>query len=137
MSNLTKKELIARIEELEKRLMSEKDTLPSLIDTEIKNGKDQILSMITDNVTDLIAILDLKGRRLYNSKSYATILGDPEKLKGTDSFREIHQEDQEKVKKIFEDTVKTGLGQRAEYRMISENGDIRFIESQGKNELIT
>jgi PAS domain S-box-containing protein len=128
---MTKQELIERIEELEKKLGVSKGSSLSSIGKEITNGKDQILSMITDNVSDLIAILDLKGRRLYNSKSYSTILGDPEKLKGTDSFREIHPDDREKVKRIFKETVKTGIGQRAEYRMVSENGDIRLIESQG------
>jgi len=131
LKNKTKQELIAQIEELENKLKSKSESGAGSINSEIINGKDQILQMITDNVSDLIAILDLNGRRLYNSKSYKNILGDPEKLKGTDSFLEIHADDREKIKKVFENTVKSGTGQRAEYRMISENGDIRFIESQG------
>jgi len=41
----------------------------------------------------MIAVLDLEGRRIYNSPSYASILGDPESLKGTDGFQEIHPDD--------------------------------------------
>lgn len=131
MINKTKRELISRIEDLEKQLEARSGFSTSGSNLEIVNEKNQILQMITENVSDLIAILDLKGRRVYNSKSYANILGDPEKLKGTDSFREIHPDDKEKIKSIFDNTIKSGSGQRAEYRMISENGDIRFIESQG------
>ncbi len=127
----SKQELIKRIEELEEQLKSTKSIGKSGSVSDISAEKDQVLQMITDNASGLIAILDLKGRRLYNSKSYTRILGDPEKLKGTDSFREIHPDDLDKIKKVFEDTVKSGNGQRAEYRMISEDGDIRYIESQG------
>src|SRR5262245_47329903 len=52
--------------------------------------RDEMLHLITDNVSDLVALVDLNGRRLYNSPSYAPILGDPENLRGSDSFMEIH-----------------------------------------------
>ncbi|MBI1806986.1 MAG: PAS domain S-box protein [Ignavibacteria bacterium] len=87
--------------------------------------------LITENVADLIAVLDLEGKRLYNSPSYKDVLDDPEKLRGTDSFQEIHSEDREKIKHIFHETVKTGIGQRAEYRFVKKDGTIRYIESQG------
>ena len=131
VKNKSKHELIKKIEELEEQLKSEISINKSGFASEISGEKDQVLQMITDNVSDLIAILDLEGRRLYNSKSYTNILGDPEKLRGTDSFREIHPDDLDKIKKVFQDTVKTGIGQRADYRMISEDGDVRYIESQG------
>jgi PAS domain S-box-containing protein len=131
VKNKSKKELLDQISELEKQIEKVSGQKKSQVENNFTNGKDQILQMITDNVSDLIAILDLKGRRVYNSKSYKNILGEPEALKGTDSFREIHPDDRDKIKHIFEETVKTGIGQRAEFRMISENGDVRLIESQG------
>ncbi|MDP2209558.1 MAG: CHASE3 domain-containing protein [Bacteroidota bacterium] len=87
--------------------------------------------LISENVADLIAVLDLEGRRVYSSPSYKNILGDPEALRGTDSFREIHPEDREKIKSIFQETIKTGIGQRAEYRFFKPDGKIVYIESQG------
>jgi PAS domain S-box-containing protein len=89
------------------------------------------LSFILNNISDLVAVLDLKGRRVYNSPSYKETLNDPKKLKGTDSFSEIHPEDREKIKKIFFETVKTGIGKRTEYRFLRKDGSIRYIESQG------
>ena len=92
---------------------------------------EQQFRLISENVADLIAVLDLNGKRLYNSPSYGPILGDPRSLRGTDSFQEIHPEDREKIKRIFQETVKTGIGQRAEYRFLLKDGSIRSIESQG------
>jgi PAS domain S-box-containing protein len=127
----TKNELLKEISELRQELVILDKKKNRSSDQKMPDDKDQIFQMITENVSDLIAILDLDGKRVYNSKSYKSILGDPARLKGTDSFREVYPEDQEKIKRVFEETVKTGIGQRAEYRMNSEDGSIRTIESQG------
>jgi len=95
---------------------------------ELRNSQ-EIFRLITENVDDLIAVLDLDGRRLYNSPSYKAILGDPDSLKGGDSFQEIHPEDREKIKQIFLETVATGTSQRAEFRFIGKDGSLRHIES--------
>ena len=123
----TKARLIEELKELRKSQPVKK----SGIDSDCSDNKDQILRMITDNVSDLSAILDLNGKRLFNSSSYKNLFGDPAKLKGTDSFREIHPDDREKIKNVFEETVKTGIGQISEYRFVLEDGSVRHIESQG------
>jgi len=87
--------------------------------------------LIAENMGDLVAVLDLDGRRLYNSPSYRALLGAPEALKGTDSFVEIHAEDRDGVRAAFMDTVRTGVGHRANFRFVLPNGDIRDMESQG------
>lgn len=87
--------------------------------------------LISENVADLIAVLDLEGRRLYNSPSYRELLGDPAQLKGTSSFEEIHPEDRDRIRQIFAETVRTGIGQRTEYRFLLPDGTVRFVESQG------
>ncbi len=86
---------------------------------------------ITENVADLIVVLDTAGRRLYNNPAYKTVLGDPASLRGTMSFDDIHPADRERVRAIFLETVKTGIGQRAEYRFLLSDGSVRYIESQG------
>jgi len=86
---------------------------------------------ITENVADLIAVLDPQGRRIYNNPAYRLILGEGAELEGTDAFTEIFPEDRERVRQIFQETVRTGTGQRTEYRLIGQDGGVRFIESQG------
>ncbi len=92
---------------------------------------DGILRLLLANIDDLVAVIDLEGRRVYNSPSYGKIFGDAQKLQGTDSFNEIHPEDREGIRQLFRETVRTGKGQRAEYRFLLPDGTIRYIESQG------
>jgi two-component system cell cycle sensor histidine kinase/response regulator CckA len=97
----------------------------------ISEKTENILHMILANVEDLIAVVDLNGKRLYNSPSYARILGDKERLRGSDSFAEIHPDDRPMVKQVFRETVQTGRGRRIEYRFAVPGRPIRYIESQG------
>jgi len=92
---------------------------------------EEFFRLISENVSDLIAVIDRDGRRLYNSPSYQNLLGDPARLVGTDSFEEIYPEDRASVKNIFQETLRTGIGRRAEYRLIRKDGSVRYIESQG------
>src|SRR5262245_33197902 len=90
----------------------------------------QTLGMVLDSMSDLVAMLDTDGKRLYNSPSYAKVFGDV-LLEGTDSFREIHPEDRERVRRVFRETVEKGVGQRTQYRFQLMDGSVRHIESQG------
>jgi len=92
---------------------------------------EEMFRLITNNVADLIAILDLKGKRIYNSRSYQQLFGDSAGLRGTESFAEIHPDDRIRIKEIFEQTVASGVGQRAEFRFVLADGSLRYIESQG------
>jgi PAS domain S-box-containing protein len=87
--------------------------------------------LIMENLADLVAVLDLNGCRLYNSPSYQGILGDPDKLRGSSSFDQVHPEDRAQVEQAFQVTVRTGIGQRLEYRLVDQDGHARHIESQG------
>src|SRR5258705_690171 len=88
------------------------------------------LGLVLDNMSDLVAMLDTDGRRLYNSPSYKAVFGDQD-LEGTDSFRDIHPADRERVQRVFRETVASGVGQRSQYRFLLKDGAIRHIESQG------
>ena len=84
-----------------------------------------------ENVEDLIAVLDIEGRRIYNNAAYRRLFGVPEALYGTDSFRSVHQEDRDRIKRIFFETIRTGVAQRAEYRFVTHDGMVRIVESLG------
>jgi PAS domain S-box-containing protein len=90
-----------------------------------------LLPLIVRNARDLIAFLDVEGRRIYNSPSYAPLLGDPDTLVGSDSFADIHAEDRERVRAVFRDTVRSGSGYRVEYRLVARDGTTRVVQSEG------
>jgi len=92
---------------------------------------EELFRLISEHVGDMVAVVDRDGRRLYNSPSYKPTLGDPTRLAGSDSFQEIHPDDRERIRRIFQDTIRTGMGQRAEYRMVLADGSVREIESLG------
>ncbi|MBI4350330.1 MAG: response regulator [Elusimicrobia bacterium] len=91
---------------------------------------DKYFRLIAENLTDMIALVDTTGRRLYCTPNYS-FLGDPEILAGTDSFNNIHPEDKERIKSIFFNTVSTGVGQSTQYRLVLQDGSVRHIQSQG------
>src|SRR5665811_1699635 len=82
------------------------------------------LSTIADGVGDFISVLDLNGRRLYNSQSYGRIFGDPAPLCNSDCFAEIHPDDRERIKGLFNETIATGNGRLAEFRFVLPDGHI-------------
>ena len=92
---------------------------------------ERLLHLILANIDDLIAVLDLNGRRLYNSPSYEAIFGARNRLRGTDSFEEVHPDDRAMVKNIFRKTIETGVGSRIVYRLRGKDESVRYIESQG------
>jgi PAS domain S-box-containing protein len=87
--------------------------------------------LIGESASDMIALLDPQGRYVYLSPSNAEFFDDYEGLIGTSAFSKIHANDRERIQGIFLDTVRTGTGMRAEFRLVLSNGDMRYIESQG------
>ena len=100
------------------------------VETALRNQK-EFFHLIAENMDDFIAVLDLEGRRLYNSPSCRRFLDAQRDLQGSDSFAEIHQDDREHVKQVFRETVHTGMGQQIHYRMVMADGAIRDMESRG------
>ncbi|MBP1678900.1 MAG: histidine kinase [Bacteroidetes bacterium] len=98
-------------------------------------GSDPVLSSLFSALItatpDLIAFVDVDGKRLYNNPAYSGVLEDPDILQGTDSFLDIHPDDRELVKRVFLDSLRTGGGKRIEYRLLDLHGNTRTIESQG------
>ncbi len=101
------------------------------LDKETLREQAQFFRMITDNIDDLVAVLDLQGRRLYNSPSYGKLFGDPDNMLHSDSFAEVHPDDREHVRQVFLDTVNTGIGQRIEFRFTLPDQSVHFMESRG------
>jgi diguanylate cyclase (GGDEF)-like protein/PAS domain S-box-containing protein len=92
----------------------------------------ELFRAIVENVGDLVAVLDTEGRRVYNSPSYRPLFNERDIRRGSNSFAEIHPEDRERIRAIFQRTVDTGIGECAEFRFVLKDGSIRFMESDGR-----
>jgi diguanylate cyclase (GGDEF)-like protein/PAS domain S-box-containing protein len=87
--------------------------------------------LIAENISDFISVLDPEGRRIYNSPSFRQFFRLSKAVEGADSFAEIHQEDRERVQRVFRETVQTGRGRQIEYRFLAVDGSVREMESRG------
>jgi two-component system cell cycle sensor histidine kinase/response regulator CckA len=92
--------------------------------------REELFRLISDSATDMIAVVDMDGRRIYNSRSYQTVLGySAEELKGSSSLDQIHPDDRERVKRAAAESRATGAGQTLEYRIRHKDGTWRTLES--------
>jgi diguanylate cyclase (GGDEF)-like protein/PAS domain S-box-containing protein len=108
-----------------------KDITERKLAEDVLSEKEEFFRMISENVDEYVAVIDLEGRRLYNNPSYANLFGGVDALKGSDSFAEIHPDDRERVKQLFHKTVQTGIGHRTEFRFVLGNGSVHHMESSG------
>lgn len=132
----TTNELTQRVKSQQKervahKAVARKPDVAHRLPDDVLYENEELFRTITENVSDLIAMLDPRGRRIYNSPSYHKIFGKEGLQIGSDTFSEIHPEDRERIRKIFRKTVKTGIGERSEFRFLLKDGSIRHIESAG------
>jgi PAS domain S-box-containing protein len=86
---------------------------------------------IMENLEDMVTVADLQGKRVFCSSSCQRLFPSHESLVGTDAFGEVRAEDLPRILQFFRGIANTGQSQRAEYRVVLENGEVRHIESQG------
>jgi two-component system cell cycle sensor histidine kinase/response regulator CckA len=92
--------------------------------------REELFHLISNNAADMIAVVDMNGKRIYNSLSYQRVLGySPEELQASSSFEQIHPDDRERVKSATEEARRSGIGKTLEYRLRHKNGDWLVLES--------
>jgi diguanylate cyclase (GGDEF)-like protein/PAS domain S-box-containing protein len=92
---------------------------------------EELFKIVTENAADMIALVDMKGRRLYNSPAYTRILGySSSELGGTSSFEQIHPDDRMRVLEAAREARESGVGKRLEYRIKHKDGSWRVLESE-------
>ncbi len=92
--------------------------------------RDELFQIVTENAADMIALVDVKGRRLYNSPAYKRILGySAAELGETSAFEQIHPDDRFKVLEAAREARSTGVGKKLEYRIRHRDGTWRVVES--------
>lgn len=90
---------------------------------------------LIENSTDLIAMVDEKGKLLYASPSTTRILGyQIDEYVGKDGFSFIHPDDKEETYQILVKLIKNpGMTLTAQYRARHKEGRWMWIEAAGTN----
>jgi PAS domain S-box-containing protein len=89
-----------------------------------------LFHLIGENAADMIAVVDMKGKRLYNSPSYEKILGyTSEDLADSSGLEQIHPDDRSKVLVATETAKEKGSSGLVEYRIRDKSGFWRVLES--------
>ena len=92
--------------------------------------REELFHLISENAADMIAIVDINGKRIFNSLSYQKVLGySPEELQASSAFEQIHPDDRERVESAAEDARHSGIGKTLEYRLRHKNGNWLVLES--------
>jgi len=92
--------------------------------------REELFHLISENAADMIAVVDMHGKRLFNSLSYEKVLGyTPEELAASSAFEQIHPDDRARVKRAAEEAQRSGLGATLEYRLRHKNGSWLVLES--------
>lgn len=93
--------------------------------------RDAVHRLITENALDMIAVFNRDGKPLYQSPSYNALFGRSESEQSNDPGTRFHTDDLSALQDLLDLMLETGRGQRTEFRLIRNPGDLRYIESQG------
>jgi PAS domain S-box-containing protein len=85
--------------------------------------------LITEHAGDLVAMVDRDGRWLYTSPSYARIFRAEDLAVGRDAFRNVHEEDQFRVRGAVQGVMRNGESCRLRVRLHTSTGDVRRFEA--------
>jgi two-component system cell cycle sensor histidine kinase/response regulator CckA len=92
--------------------------------------REELFQLISENAADMIAVVDANGERLYNSPSYARVLGyTDEDLRRTSPMEQVHPDDLPMVLDAAKEAKGSGIGRRIEYRMRRKDGEWVVLES--------
>ncbi|HEY2493270.1 MAG TPA: PAS domain S-box protein [Paenibacillus sp.] len=88
--------------------------------------------LVTDNMTDMMVVLDAVGNFIVVSPSCESILGIPiELIKDTTIFEYIHPDDRQDLIEQIKDMLKTKRSKSLRFRFVHVNGYIIYLESLG------
>lgn len=107
-------------------------TFRKRIEEALRASKEQ-LQLITDNVSDLVTLIDLQGIRQSVSPSYTRILGyEQEDLIGRPIASLIHPDEVDKVNGVIARAAQTGQFEIVEFRIRRADGHYIWQEAIGK-----
>jgi len=93
---------------------------------------ERLFTLISENVVDLMAIIDESGRRIYTSPSYAIQLGySAAEMSDFSSLDLLHPDDRDSVHTALGSLFSKGTLNRLHYRLRKKDGSYAHFESNG------
>jgi diguanylate cyclase (GGDEF)-like protein/PAS domain S-box-containing protein len=93
--------------------------------------REALFRIVTENAADMIALVGVKGRRLYNSPAYQKVLGyTAAELRETSALEQVHPDDRYKLLEASRQARESGVGKQMEYRIRHKNGSWLTFESK-------
>jgi PAS domain S-box-containing protein len=125
-----------------KQLIEELNDLRQCV-TELKSCKEEInktkkdqekFRLITENMMDCIALLDINGTYQYVTPSHRNTLGyDPEEMIGVSGFNLTHPDDLERITKLYMDVIEHGWNETIfEARLLHKDGHYLPMEIRAR-----
>jgi PAS domain S-box-containing protein len=102
-----------------------------ILDQRVRHRREnELFRIVSENAADMIALVEVTGKRLYNSPAYEKVLGySPKELAASGSLEQVHPDDRERVIEAAKEARASGVGTRLEYRMRHKDGTWRVLES--------
>lgn len=102
----------------------------------LQNNELKFRSLV-ENIGDIISLLDVNGTVLYESDSIKNVLGyNATELVGQNIFMYVHPDDIRHVTSAFSGAlINSGVAAPVQFRIKMKNGEYKFVESQGNNQL--
>ncbi|MBK8019470.1 MAG: EAL domain-containing protein [Betaproteobacteria bacterium] len=91
-------------------------------------GNEAMFRLITDNVSDMIAVWDRHGEQLYGSRSLTRAMDKGQPADSTPGLAHVHASDLSRLREALRDTLHTSTGRRLELRLKQEDHDPRIID---------
>jgi len=114
----------SELQSLREEVANHHRNLDQWTQAEVEWGQQRrLFQIMTDNVSDLIVLLDHQGHRTWNNPAYSHLMGySPEELAGTYALAEVHPDDQARATEALNLTLKEGSTQQVEYRVQQKDG---------------
>ncbi len=95
------------------------------------NHQRRLFQVMTENVSDLIVLLDHQGHRTWNNPAYSHHVGyPPQELTGTFALAEVHPDDKQRATEALNETLQKGTVQQAEYRVQKKDGGWIHLQTE-------
>ena len=102
-----------------------------------RKAMEERFGVLSQEITDLIFVVDARGVVQSASASTERFGGYPlDEFVGSDALEIVHEDDRDSLRRMLQDIVAhPGAVARAEHRMVTREGEVRHVESVGRNRL--